>query len=125
MAAPSTGDHTAPADVLVIFGITGDLAKKMTLGSLYRLERHNQLDCRIIGVARNDWKVDDLIEHARKAVKATVEDYDEAIFKRLAARFDYVPGDYGEDATFKRVAEVVGEGERPVFYLEVPPFLFA
>jgi glucose-6-phosphate 1-dehydrogenase len=121
----SSGEKSAAADVLVIFGITGDLAKKMTLGSLYRLERHNQLNCRIIGVARNDWTVDHLVEHARKAVKATIDDYDEAIFKRLAARFDYVPGDYGEDATFKRVAEVVGEGERPVFYLEVPPFLFA
>jgi glucose-6-phosphate 1-dehydrogenase len=124
-AGSSKSEQTATADVLVIFGITGDLAKKMTLGSLYRLERRNQLDCRIIGVARNDWTVEHLVEHARKAVKATVDDYDEAIFKRLAARFEYVPGDYGEDATFKRVAEAVGDGERPVFYLEVPPFLFA
>ncbi len=124
-ASSKSKEEAAAADVLVIFGITGDLAKKMTLGSLYRLERHNQLDCRIIGVARNDWTVEHLVEHARKAVKATVDDYDEAIFKRLAARFDYVPGDYGEDATFKRVAEAVGDGERPVFYLEVPPFLFA
>jgi glucose-6-phosphate 1-dehydrogenase len=113
------------ADVLVIFGITGDLARKMTLGSLYRLERRNQLDCRIIGVARNDWTVDDLVEHARAAVKDTVPDYDHAVFKRLAARFDYVSGDYGQEATFKRVKEAVGDAERPLFYLEVPPFLFA
>ena len=117
--------YAGPADALVIFGITGDLARKMTLGSLYRLERSGKLDSRILGVARNDWKVEDLVEHARAAVKDTVPDYDQAIFKRLAARFEYVAGDYGEDATFKRVKEQVGDAERPVFYLEVPPFLFA
>ena len=69
-AGSSKSEHTATSDVMVIFGVTGDLAKKMTLGSLYRLERHNQLDCRIIGVARNDWTVEHLIEHARKAIKA-------------------------------------------------------
>ena len=46
---------TAPADVLVIFGITGDMAKKMTLRSLYRLERRGLLDCPIVGVARRNW----------------------------------------------------------------------
>jgi glucose-6-phosphate 1-dehydrogenase len=126
MAQGSPSQNFAgPADALVIFGITGDLARKMTLGSLYRLERSGKLDSRILGVARNDWKVEDLVEHARAAVKDTVPDYDQAIFKRLAARFEYVAGDYGEDATFKRVKEQVGDAERPVFYLEVPPFLFA
>ena len=42
-------------DALVVFGITGDLAAKMTLHSLYRLERRELLDCRIIGVASSDW----------------------------------------------------------------------
>src|SRR5262245_20807487 len=120
-----TREQSRTADVLAVFGITGDLARKMTLGSLYRLERRGALDCRIIGVARNDWTVDDLVEHARGAVKDTVPDYDHAIFKRLAARFDYVAGDYGEDATFKRLKEAVGDAEQPVSYLEVPPFLFA
>ncbi|MFY9764712.1 MAG: hypothetical protein WAK42_06845, partial [Mycobacterium sp.] len=41
---------TTPADVLVIFGITGDLAKKMTFRSLYRLERRRLLECPIVGV---------------------------------------------------------------------------
>jgi glucose-6-phosphate 1-dehydrogenase len=103
MTVASSSELTGTADVLVIFGITGDLARKMTLGSLYRLERRNELDCRIVGVARNDWKTEDLVEHARAAVKDTVPGYDNAVFKRLAARFDYVAGVYGEDATFKRV----------------------
>ena len=45
---------TAVADVLVIFGITGDLAKKMTFRSLYRLERRGMLDCPIVGVALDE-----------------------------------------------------------------------
>ena len=47
--------NNSPADVLVIFGITGDLAKKMTFRSLYRLERRRLLDCPIVGVARRGW----------------------------------------------------------------------
>ena len=51
MAAPAS----TAADVLVIFGITGDLAKKMTFRSLYRLERRRMLRCPVIGVARREW----------------------------------------------------------------------
>ena len=58
-ARPQTGSAEAspqqPADVLVIFGITGDLAKVMTFRSLYRLERRGLLDCPIVGVAVDDW----------------------------------------------------------------------
>jgi glucose-6-phosphate 1-dehydrogenase len=127
MADRSAGTATGrEADVLVIFGITGDLAKKMTFAALYRLERRGELDCRIIGVARDRWSDKALEDHAHEAIKATVPDgVDGAVFKRLAARFDYVYGDYGEDGTFKRVAEAVGDAGQVVFYLEIPPFLFA
>ena len=50
-----------PADVFVIFGITGDLAKVMTFRSLYRLEQRGLLDCPIVGVAVDDWSVDQLV----------------------------------------------------------------
>ena len=53
-----TKDEARPADVLVVFGITGDLAKVMTFRSLYRLERRGLLDCPIVGVAVDDWSVD-------------------------------------------------------------------
>ena len=48
-------DGVRPADALVIFGITGDLAKVMTFHSLYRLESRGLLDCPIVGVAGDDW----------------------------------------------------------------------
>ena len=116
---------TLPADVLVVFGITGDLAKKMTFRALYRLEKRGKLDCRIVGVAIDDWSVAQLREHAREAIAATIEDPDEAVFARLSERFDYVAGDYDDAATFERVRKAIGECAAPVFYLEVPPSLFA
>ena len=56
------------ADVLVIFGITGDLARRMTFRALYRLERRGLLDCPIIGVASDDMTIEQLVKHAREAI---------------------------------------------------------
>src|SRR5206468_296268 len=113
-----------PADVLVVFGITGDLAKVMTFHSLYRLERRGLLSCPIVGVAVDDWSVDDLREHARKAIEDCGEQLDEGVFDRFAKRLSYVPGDFGDAGTFERVAAEIKGARRPVFYLEIPPFLF-
>jgi glucose-6-phosphate 1-dehydrogenase len=114
----------ATADVLVVFGITGDLAKVMTFRSLYRLERRGLLDCPIVGVAVDDWTVDQLVQRARESIVGTGEPLDEDVFKRLAARFSYVSGDFDADATYERVAKEVKGKKLPVFYLEIPPFLF-
>jgi glucose-6-phosphate 1-dehydrogenase len=121
-----TGEATEarPADVLVVFGITGDLAKVMTFQSLYRLERRGLLDCPIVGVAVDEWTAEDLRNHARIAITATGEALDEAVFERFAARLSYVSGDFGDEATYARVARAIGEASSPVFYLEIPPFLF-
>ena len=113
-----------PADVLVVFGITGDLAKVMTFRSLYRLERRGLLDCPIVGVAVDDWSVDDLKERARTSITGTGEPLDDSIFERLASRFSYVAGDFSDAETYKHVADVTSEAKTPVFYLEIPPFLF-
>jgi glucose-6-phosphate 1-dehydrogenase len=114
----------ATADVLVVFGITGDLAKVMTFRSLYRLEKRGLLDCQIVGVAVDDWTVDQLVQRARESIVGTGEQLDEDVFKRLAARFSYVSGDFGDDATYARVAKAIEGKSSPVFYLEIPPFLF-
>src|SRR3954451_13540812 len=121
--AADTGDQQ-PADVLVIFGITGDLAKVMTLRSLYRLERRGLLTCPIVGVAVDDWTVDDLRQRAREAIVDGGEPLDAAVFDRFAARMSYVSGDFADPATFERVAAAIKGTEKPVFYLEIPPFLF-
>jgi len=112
-------------DALVIFGITGDLARRMTLRALYRLEARGKLDCPIIGVAAENWTLKRLIEHADEAIAASGEHVDPAIFKRLADRLSYVCGDFGEAQTFARVKAALGSAKRPVYYLEIPPSLFA
>jgi glucose-6-phosphate 1-dehydrogenase len=113
------------ADVLAIFGISGDLAKKMTFRALYHLEERGKLTCPIIGVAIDEWDDEQLRAHARDSIGATVGDPDEDVFGRLAGRLSYVQGDYSEPETFERVAKAIGAAKRPVFYLEIPPSLFA
>ncbi len=113
-----------PADVFVVFGITGDLAKVMTFRSLYRLESRGLLDCPIVGVAVDDWTVDQLKDRARESITGTGEDLDEKVFEAFADRLSYVPGDFSDAATYQRVAEAIDGAETPVFYLEIPPFLF-
>jgi glucose-6-phosphate 1-dehydrogenase len=115
----------APADVLTIFGISGDLAKKMTFRALYRLESRGKLDCPIVGVAIDDWDDEQLRKHAREAISTTVASPDEDVFSRLASRLSYIQGDYSDADTFKRVGAAIGDAKQPVFYLEVPPSLFA
>ncbi len=112
------------ADVFVIFGITGDLAKVMTFHSLYRLEQRGLLDCPIIGVAVSDWSHDDLRTHAHSAIEGTGQQIDEAVFDRLIGRMSYVSGDFDAPETYERVAHAIGDAKCPVFYLEIPPFLF-
>ena len=117
-------DSASPADVFVVFGITGDLAKVMTFHSLYRLESRGLLDCPIVGVAGDDWTVEQLREHARECIEDCGETIDEEVFERFAARLSYVPGDFADDETYEQVAEAIGDASSPVFYLEIPPSLF-
>ncbi len=121
---PSGAGPSEAADVFVAFGITGDLAKVMTFRSLYRLERRGLLSCPIVGVSVNEWSVDHLREHARAAIEGTGEPIDEEVFKRFAARLSYVQGDFADADTYTRVGEAIASAQRPVFYLEIPPFLF-
>jgi glucose-6-phosphate 1-dehydrogenase len=119
-----TSPAASPADVLVIFGITGDLARKMTFRSLYRLERRKLLDCPIVGVARDDWSEAALHDHARSAIETAGETIDEDVFARFAERLSMVSGDFGDAKTYERVARAIEGKHTPVFYLEIPPSLF-
>ena len=122
-SAAAAGANQA-ADVFVAFGITGDLAKVMTFRSLYRLERRGLINCPIVGVAVDDWTAEQLVDRARTSIEGTGETIDDEVFKRFAARLSYVQGDFGEADTYKRVGDAIGSAQHPVFYLEIPPFLF-
>jgi glucose-6-phosphate 1-dehydrogenase len=113
------------ADALVIFGITGDLAHKMTFRSLYRLERRGLLDIPVVGVAAEDWSVDRLRQRARESIESSGEALDRDVFERFAGRLSYVGGDFADAETYRRLTEALGQAEAPTFYLEIPPSLFA
>jgi len=118
------GDNVS-SDLLVIFGITGDLARKMTFRALFRLERRDLIDCPIIGVASDDIPVEELIERARDDILKTGEPFDDAVFERLAARLSYLHGDVTDEKLYTQLAKMVGSDRHPLFYLEMPPALFA
>ncbi len=113
------------ADALVVFGITGYLARKMTFRSLYRLEQRGLLDVPVIGVAADDMSEEQLRDRARESIEQTGEKIDDEVFERFANRLSYVRGDFGQDETYAEVAKALGDHRNPVFYLEIPPSLFA
>jgi glucose-6-phosphate 1-dehydrogenase len=120
VAPTQSGD----ADVLVIFGITGDLAKKMTFRSLYRLEARRMIDCPLVGVARSAWSASTLREQAKQAIEDGGESIDERTFQRFAKRWSIVSGDYTDRQTYDRLAGAIEGKHTPAFYLEIPPALF-
>jgi glucose-6-phosphate 1-dehydrogenase len=113
------------ADALVIFGITGDLARKMTFQALYLLSRRHGLACPVVGVARDDLTDDDLRERARESIRDAGTKVDDGEFAEFGKRLSYVQGDFGDEATYAAVAKAIKGASAPVFYLEVPPSLFA
>ncbi len=117
--------ETSAADALVIFGLTGDLAKKMTYQALYRLEESGRLDCPIIGVAAEPWSVEQLRDAMRAALVALGEDVKSAVFDRLASRLRYIHGDFNDATTYHELATQLASSSHPLYYLEIPPSLFA
>jgi glucose-6-phosphate 1-dehydrogenase len=113
-----------PADVFVVFGISGDLAKVMTFHSLYRLEARGLLKCPVVGVAFDDWTDEDLRKHATQAIRALEKRVDKRVLDRLTRRLSYVQGDFAEPDTYERLAKKIKGAKSPVFYLEIPPSLF-
>ena len=113
-----------PADALVLFGATGDLARKKLFPALYRLSCRDSLDVPVVGVALSDWDDAGLRAYAGEAVDAAVPEVDPTSFQRLAERLSFVSGDYADTTTFDRLAERVGNARHPLHYLAIPPVLF-
>lgn len=122
----SENENREATDALVIFGITGDLAKKMTFRALYRLELRNKLDCPVVGVGRNqDWHHETMKQRAEEAIRGSVNDFDSEVFNRLASRMRFVNGNFDDASLYETLAVELESSKRPLFYLEIPPPLFS
>jgi glucose-6-phosphate 1-dehydrogenase len=111
------------SDALVCFGASGDLAYKQIFPALMGLTGAGQLEMPVIGVARSGWTRDEFIARARRSIEERGK-MDEAVFARLAARLDYIQGEYLAADTFTRLKAALGGAKRPLFYLAIPPSLF-
>ena len=112
------------ADALVVFGVTGDLARKQILPAVYAMVQRGELTEPVIGVALDDWTHDQLVQRARESITAAITTLDETIFSKLVALLFYVKGDYREAATFERLGVALGGRTTPLFYLAIPPSMF-
>ncbi|MGI9538701.1 MAG: glucose-6-phosphate dehydrogenase [Miltoncostaeaceae bacterium] len=114
-----------PSDALVMFGATGDLAHKQLFRAVYRLARRGLLGIPVIGVAFDDWTDDQLRERARTSVAESGEPLDDRVMDELLSSMRYVSGDYRDAATFRALADALGDRRRPLLHLAVPPSLFS
>jgi glucose-6-phosphate 1-dehydrogenase len=112
-----------PADAIVFFGATGDLAYKQIFPALLGLVRDQGLDMPIIGVAHEDWSLDQLKARASDSLRHAGMN-DAAAEQLLLAHLQYVDGDYTDHDTFRQLRAMLGDAQRPLHYLAVPPSLF-
>jgi glucose-6-phosphate 1-dehydrogenase len=115
---------SAPADALVFFGATGDLAYKQIFPSLLGLVRDEGLNVPIIGVAKAGWNLEQLKARATDSLQHHGGGDPKAI-QQLLGLLRYVDGDYGDEGTFSALRQQLGQAKRPLHYLAVPPSLFA
>jgi len=113
------------ADVLVLFGATGDLAKKKLFPALYDLEELGQLDMPVIGVASSKWTQEVFRNNVESAIRARKSDADEEVLAKIRDEVQLIVGDYNDPNTFVELAETIKDYALPVIYLAIAPEFFA
>ena len=116
--------HAQPADALVVFGATGDLAHKKIFPALYAMCLRGALKVAVIGVSSSKWSDEQLRARARDSVECAGSTIDPASLDRLVSALHYVSGDYKDAATFDTLRLALRGAQRPAFYLAIPPTLF-
>ena len=113
------------ADALVLFGATGDLAKKKLFPALYDLEELNELDVKIFGVASSKWTQDVFRSNVEAAIRARKPDADEKVLGKVLNEMQLLVGDYEDPETFVKLADLIKDFKLPVIYLAIAPEHFA
>ncbi len=112
------------SDAFVFFGASGDLAYKQIFPALQALIRSGHLDVPIIGVAKADWNLDQLKARAKDSLEKH-DHLDASAYAKLSSLLGYIDGDYRDPATFLKLRKALGGAQRPLYYLAIPPNLFA
>lgn len=122
--ASSNDCRSSPADALVIFGVTGDLAHKKIFPALYAMAKHGHLNVPIVGVASSNIRLEELRQRVEDGIRASGKIDDPSALALLLSRLHYVSGDYHEADTFTRLKQALGLAKCPAHYLAIPPALF-
>jgi glucose-6-phosphate 1-dehydrogenase len=120
----NTYSRMMSADALVLFGATGDLARKKIFPALYAMAKRGVLNVPVIGLATSKLSSAQLRERARDAIKESDEIDDKPALDHLLSLLSYVSGDYNNADTFTALKVALGEARRPAHYLAIPPSLF-
>ena len=113
-----------PADALIMFGATGDLAKKKLFPALYNMAKSGFLNVPVYGVASSKWNHEQFAQHAIDGILAAVKDPDPAVLEKLDSHLDLIVGNYETPELYEELAEVLKDKEKPVIYLAIPPAAF-
>jgi glucose-6-phosphate 1-dehydrogenase len=117
------------ADVLVLFGATGDLAKKKLFPALYEMEEAGELEIPVFAVASSKWSQDEFKATVEKSIRDRNESLgqlvNERVLKNLLDEMQLVVGDYKEATTFEKLHDALTGFELPVVYLAIAPGMFA
>ena len=111
------------SDAIVVFGVTGDLVHKQIFPAIYGLFRDEDVSVPVIGVARSELSVEQLIARARDSIQESGA-FDEKTFAHMASMIRYVRGDYGAPDTYEKMCDVLQGTGAPLFYMAIPPSVF-
>jgi glucose-6-phosphate 1-dehydrogenase len=117
-----TDEHV---DAVVIFGATGDLAKLETFPALVGLVDRGVLDVPVVGVAKSGWGLDQFRDYARASLELNKMDPKAPAAAKMLGLLRYVDGDLDDHATYEAMSDAIGDAQQILYYLEVPPPLFA
>ena len=119
--------HHITSDALVLFGATGDLARRKIFPALYDMLRHGRSVPPIICVAYSpEWDLEKLRAHAHDGIaQFGGNGLDETIFRQLASLMTYINGDYEVPDTFEEIRRALESRKRPLHYFAIPPSMFS
>lgn len=113
------------ADVLLLFGATGDLARKKLFPAIYALVEDGFLHVPVFGVASSKWNHTRFMQHIRDGVQKACPDYDPEVLEKLDSMCQLIVGQYETKALYDDIAEHLTTFKTPVIYLAIPPSAFS